>query len=71
LQIVGKKVGKHVSDMFPVRNGFKEGDALLPLLFNFLLEYNIRRAQVNQDGLKLNESYQLVVYAADAKKTLQ
>jgi len=49
-------VGKHLSDMFPVRNGLKQGDALLPLLFNFALYY-IRRVQVNQDGLKLNSTY--------------
>jgi hypothetical protein len=29
------RVGKHLSDMFPVKNGLKQGDALLPLLFNF------------------------------------
>jgi len=57
------RVGKNVSDRFPIRNGLKQGDALSPMLFNFALEYSIRRVRVNQDGLKLNGIHQLLAYA--------
>ena len=36
-----------------------------PLLFNSALEYDIKRFQVNQDGLKLNGTHQLLAYADD------
>ena len=52
-----------MSDVFPIRNGLKRGDALSPLLFNLALEYVIRRVQVNQDGLKLNGIHQRLAYA--------
>jgi hypothetical protein len=58
-------VGKLLSDMFPVMNGLKQGDALLPLLFNFASEYAIRTLHVNQDGMKLNGSHQLLDCADD------
>jgi hypothetical protein len=51
--------------MFPIKNGFKQGDALSPMLVNFALEHAIRRDQVNQDYVKLNGTHQLLVYADD------
>ena len=59
------RVGKNVSDRFPIRNGLKQGDALKPFLFNFALEYAISRGQVNQDGLKLSGTHQVLVCADD------
>ena len=40
-------VGKNLSDVFPIMNGLKQGDALSSLLLNFALECAFRRLQVN------------------------
>ena len=59
------RVGKNLCDMFPIRNGLIQGDALSPLFFNFTLEYAIRRVWVNKDGLKLNGTHQFLFCADD------
>jgi len=44
---------KILSDMFPIKNGLKEGDALLSQLFNFALEYGVRKVKANHKLLIL------------------
>jgi hypothetical protein len=51
--------------MFSIKNGLKKGDAFSPPLFNFVLEFSVRRVQINQDGVKLNGTHQLLFYADD------
>ena len=46
------------------KNGLKQGDVLLPLLFNFALECAIRRVYADQEGLKLIGAHQLLLYRA-------
>jgi hypothetical protein len=57
------RIGKHLSDNFPIQNDLKQGDALSRLLFIFALEYGIRNVQENKVGLKI----QLLLYADETE----
>jgi hypothetical protein len=59
------RIGTNLSYNFPIQNGLKQGDAFSPLLFNFSLEYVIRKVAENKAGLKLNWENQLMVYVGD------
>jgi hypothetical protein len=54
-------ITKVLSGAFSIQNGLKQGDALSPLLFNFSLEYAIRKFREYQMELKLNRTR--LVYA--------
>jgi hypothetical protein len=43
----------------------QQGDALPPKLFNLPLKYAIKRVHVKQNGLKLSNTNQLLLYADD------
>jgi len=50
------QVGKHMSDTFPTTTSMKQACTLSQLLFNYALDYTIRKVLVNQEGLKLNHT---------------
>ena len=41
------RIGKNLSDVFPVRYGLKQDDALSPFVFNYVLDYSIWKVQEN------------------------
>jgi hypothetical protein len=52
-------------DEFPIFSGLKQRGELLQVLFNFMLEYAIRRVEKKQGELELNGTCQHLAYADD------
>jgi hypothetical protein len=57
---------KYWSNNLLIQNGLKQRNALSSLLSNLALEYAIRKVQVNQVGLKLNGTHELLVYTDES-----
>ena len=59
------QVGTHLSDMFPINNHLKQGDAFITIALQLCSKYTISKVQAKLDGLKLNRTRRLLVYAND------
>jgi hypothetical protein len=59
------RIGKYLSNTFPIQDSLKQGDTLKPSFLNFALESAIRMVQGKPVGLKLKGTHQLLIYVND------
>ena len=59
------KIGNYLSFSFPIENGLKQGDTLSPLLFNFVLECAVRKAQETRLGVDIEGTHQILANKDD------
>jgi hypothetical protein len=59
------KIQTELTEPTTTRNGLKQGDGLAPLLFIMVLEYVIRKSNINTDGTFIYKSLQTAAYADD------
>jgi hypothetical protein len=51
-----------LSGTFAIKNGLRKGDVLSSLLFNFAVEYTIRKVKANHKLLKFNGTNHVIIY---------
>ena len=59
------RIGNYLSCNVPIENSLKQEDVFLPLLFNFSIEYAIRKIQETDLGLDMNGTHHVLAYADD------
>ena len=57
------RIGNYLSSSFFIENCLKQGDALSPLLFNFSVEYAIRKVVETSLSLDMNGTHEVLAYA--------
>ena len=62
---MGAPVRLIIDHSFPIGTGLKQADALSPLLFDFALEYALRKVQETKLGLDLNGTHHIIAFADD------
>jgi hypothetical protein len=59
------QIGISLSNTFPINKRLKQVDTLSSMLFKYAMEYVTRKFQEKRERLKLNGTYQLLVFADD------
>jgi Reverse transcriptase (RNA-dependent DNA polymerase). len=61
------RIRNYLSSSFPIENDLKQGDSLAPKLFNFSLEYAVRKVQETNLEVDTNDTHQVFAYADDVR----